>query len=228
MTQESSLPSTAVSSRRPGTESARSLRPFILAGVALAIAAGALVYWLGARRFETTDDAQVDGSISNVSPRIAGTVSAVHVIENQTVKAGDLLAEIDPVDLEIAVAQAKAQLAGAEAQLAAEDPSVPITASSNQSAVATANSDLAAAEAALAAARKDVEQLTAQLAQAEANDRTSQLEKSRSAKLVAEGAVSQSDYDNRLNASAASTAAVDALRQSLAAAQDRVRQQQAQ
>jgi membrane fusion protein (multidrug efflux system) len=99
---------------------------------------------------------------------------------------------------------------------------------SNQSAVATAHSDVAAAQAALAAAHKDVEQLSAQLAQAEANNRTAQLEKDRSEKLVAQGAVSQSDYDTRLNAATAQAASVDALRQSLAAARDRVAQQQAQ
>ncbi len=98
----------------------------------------------------------------------------------------------------------------------------------NQSALATAHSDVAAAQAALSAARKDVEQFTAQLAQAEANNRTAQLEKDRSEKLVAQGAVSRSDYDTRLNTAAAAAASVEALRQSLAAAKDRVVQQEAQ
>jgi membrane fusion protein (multidrug efflux system) len=94
--------------------------------------------------------------------------------------------------------------------------------------VLTAQSDLSAAGAGLSAARKDVEQLTAQLAQAQANNRIAQLDKERSEKLVAQGAVSQSDYDTRLNTAQASAAAVDALQQSLAAARDRVLQQQAQ
>ena len=204
------------------------MRPIIVA-VALSVAAiAAIAYWLYARGFEDTDDAQIDGNLSNVSSRTAGTVSSVHVVENQHVSQGDLLAELDPADLQIAVAQARAQVAGAQAQLEAEDPSVPITLTSNKTAVATANSDFAAAQSALAAARKDVEQLTAQLVQAEANNRTAQLEKERSQRLVAQGAVSQSDYDNRLNAAAASAAAVDALGQALAAARDRVKQQQAQ
>jgi membrane fusion protein (multidrug efflux system) len=206
----------------------RSRRVVILLVVVLVVAAGALSYWLYARRFETTDDAQIDGDISNVSPRTSGNVSAVYVRENQVVKQGDLLAEVDPADLAIALAQAKAQVAQAQAQLQAEDPSVPIILTSNKTAVASAQSDVAAAQAALSAARKDVEQLTAQLAQAQANDRTAQLERGRSEKLVTQGAVSQSDFDNRSNAAAASNASVDALRQSLAAAQDRVRQQQAQ
>jgi membrane fusion protein (multidrug efflux system) len=207
---------------------ARSRRPIIIGGVLLVLAAAGGAYALHARHFEDTDDAQIDGNISNVSPRVAGNVSAVYVLEDQKVRAGDVLAEIDPADLEIGVAEAKAQVAQAQAQLDAEDPSVPITLASNVSAVSSAGSDLAAAESGLSAARKDVEQFTAQLAQAQANDRTAQLERARSEKLVGEGVVSQSDFDQRNNAAAASSANVSALEQALAGAKDRVRQQQAQ
>ncbi|MGO9839495.1 MAG: efflux RND transporter periplasmic adaptor subunit [Polyangiaceae bacterium] len=219
----------AVSPSQAGAPAAtRSRRPLIVSGVLLVLAGAGGSYALHARHFEDTDDAQIDGNISNVSPRAAGHVTAVYVQEDQTVKAGDVLAEIDPADLSIAVAQAKAQVAQAQAQLDAEDPSVPITLASNVSAVSTAGSDVAAADSGLAAARKDVDQLTAQLAQAQANDRTAQLERARSEKLVAEGAVSQSDFDEHNNAAAASAANVNALEQSLAGARDRVRQQQAQ
>src|SRR5579883_919502 len=207
---------------------ARSRRPFIIGGVVLVLACAGVGYWAHSRHFEDTDDAQVDGSISNVSPRVSGTVSAVYVSENQTVKAGDPLADIDPVDLQIAVDQARAAVAQAQAQLEAEDPSVSITEASNKSAVTTAQSDISAATAALSAAKKDVQQLTAQLAQAQANDRQAQLEKARSEKLLAQGAVSQSDYDTRLNAATATAANVAAIEQSLAAARDHVAQQEAQ
>jgi membrane fusion protein (multidrug efflux system) len=195
---------------------------------ALVLAGGAGAYWHHVQGFEGTDDAQIDGTISNVSPRVTGTVTAVRVVENQMVKVGDVLAELDTTDLTIALAQAKAQVAQAEAQLAAEDPNVPIIETSNATAVASALSDVTGAQAGLSAARKEVQQLTAQLAQGVANDRQAELEKQRSEKLLAEGAVAQSDYDQRLNAAAASAANVDAIRQSLAAAQDRVAQQQAQ
>jgi membrane fusion protein (multidrug efflux system) len=214
---------------RPADAAAKpSRRPLIVAGAIGAVAVSGLLYWMHARHFEETDDAQIDGTISNVSPRVSGNVSAVYVIENQTVKLGDVLAELDPNDLRIAVEQAKASVALAQAQLEAEDPSVPITLASNESAVASAGSDLAAAQAALSAARSEAEQLTAQLAQAEANDRTAQLEKERSEKLIAQGAVSQADFDQRMNAATASRANVDALHQSFAAAKDRVSQQLAQ
>jgi membrane fusion protein (multidrug efflux system) len=210
------------------TAAPRSRRLTVVVAGALAIATAALAYWLYARRFETTDDAQVDGTISNVSPRVSGTVRIVYVVENQRVKEGDVLAEIDSTDLEIAVQQARAQVAQAEAQLEAEDPSVPIIQASNESALTAAHSDLTGAQAALGAARKEAEQLTLQIAQAEANDRTAQLEKDRSEKLFAQGAVPRADYDTRIDTATASSANVSALKQSLAAARDRVSQQIAQ
>ncbi|MDP9034848.1 MAG: HlyD family secretion protein [Myxococcota bacterium] len=200
----------------------------MVAGLAVILVLAAAAYWLHARRFEDSDDAQIDGNISNVSPRVSGNVSAVYVIENQSVKSGDVLAELDVTEVLIALAEAKAQVALAQAQLGAEDPSVSITQSTNQSALASARAELASSQAAVSAARSDVEQLTAQLAQASANDRTAQLERQRSERLLAQGAVSQSDFDQRANAAAASAASLDALRQSLAAARDRVMQQQAQ
>jgi membrane fusion protein, multidrug efflux system len=205
-----------------------SRRPLIIGAAVSLVAVAGLLYWLHARHFEETDDAQIDGTISNVSPRVSGNVSAVYVVENQSVKLGDVLAEIDPEDLRISVEQARASVALAQAQLEAEDPNVPMTLATNESQVASAGGDLAAAQAALSAARSDVQQLSAQLDQAEANDRTVQLDKGRSEKLIAQGAVAQADFDQHMNAAIASRANVDALRQSLAAAKDRVTQQVAQ
>jgi membrane fusion protein (multidrug efflux system) len=230
MAQESAVaaPTAAPVSAPAPAKAAGGRRRFVVGGVVLALAATAVTYWAHSRRFQETDDAQIDGNVSNVSPRITGTVSAVYVNENQVVKEGDPLIDIDPVDLKIAVDQARAQVAQAQAMLDAEDPSVPITQTSNISALSTAQSDLLAAQSALAAAHSDVAQFTAQLAQAKANDRQAQLEKERSEKLVAQGAVSQSDFDTRVNTAAATAAAVQAIEQALEAAKDRVRQQQAQ
>jgi membrane fusion protein (multidrug efflux system) len=226
---QDTLPGTATpDATTPAAAAASSRRRTLVIGaVALAIASAGS-YWMHSRQFEDTDDAQVDGTISNLSPRISGTVTAVNVVENQTVKKGDVIAEIDPTDLRIALDQAKAQVAQAQAQLAAEDPNVSITVASNASAVSSAQSDLAGAQAALSGARNDVQQLTAQLAQAVANDRQAQLERERSQRLLAQGAVAQADYDQHLNAAAASAANVEAVREALAAAKDHVVQQQAQ
>jgi membrane fusion protein (multidrug efflux system) len=60
---------------------------------------------------ETTDDAFIDVHFVSVAPKIAGRVAVVHVDDNQLVKKGDVLVEIDPRDFQIALAQAKANLA---------------------------------------------------------------------------------------------------------------------
>ncbi len=60
---------------------------------------------------ESTDDAFIDVHFVSVAPKIAGHVIAVHVDDNQLVKKGDVLVEIDPSDFQVALAQAKANLA---------------------------------------------------------------------------------------------------------------------
>ncbi len=62
----------------------------------------------------STDDAYVDGTVALVSSRIAGTVTAVYVDENWTVKRGNLLVELDPRDFQVRVNRAQAQLARAK------------------------------------------------------------------------------------------------------------------
>jgi len=104
----------------PETPSARrSKRPFIVLAIILScIALACFGYWWLNRGFATTDDAEIDGSIYTISPQIAGRVVGVEVDDNQHVQAGQVLAELDPRDAQIALAKAKAGLAQAGAQLA--------------------------------------------------------------------------------------------------------------
>jgi membrane fusion protein (multidrug efflux system) len=89
--------------------------------VLLVLALGALsaFAWNYLQSYESTDDAQIDGHIDPLSSRIDGTVINVHAEDNDRVKVGELLVEIDPRDYEVAVAQAKARLELAVAQVAA-------------------------------------------------------------------------------------------------------------
>jgi len=68
--------------------------------------------------YESTDDAQIDGHIDPLSPRIDGTVIAVHAEDDDRVTKSDLLVEVDPRDYEVAVEQARARLELARAQVA--------------------------------------------------------------------------------------------------------------
>ena len=201
-----------------------------LAGLVVVAVLGtaALLYYLHGRSFEETDDAQIDGNITSLGSRVVGTVTATHVVENQAVQVGDVLVEVDPTDLAVAVVAAKAAVAQAEAQLQAEDPSVSITETSNTAAVAGASSELASASAGLSGSHSDVDQLTARLAQAEGNARLAQIERKRGEDLWSAQAIPRADLDRRITVAETAGAEVQATRQALASARQKVAQLQAQ
>lgn len=87
-----------------------------LAVLAVLIVAGVL-YWLHARQFENTDDAFIDGHMSQVSAQVAARVTRLAFEDNQVVEAGQLLVELDPRDYQVKLDQARAQRAQAAAQL---------------------------------------------------------------------------------------------------------------
>jgi membrane fusion protein (multidrug efflux system) len=96
-----------------------SKRLWLLALLIMALGTTAPFAWNYLQSYESTDDAQIDGHIDPLSSRIDGTVIAVHVEDDDRVKKGELLVEIDPRDYEVAVEQAKAQVELALAQVAA-------------------------------------------------------------------------------------------------------------
>ncbi len=185
----------------------RAIRLGILAGAAL-VALGILGWWLHARGYEGTDDAQVDANISAVSARVPGTVTAVRVVENQEVKTGQVLVELDPSDLRVALAQARAGVAQAEAQLAAEHPSVSITSSTNRAAVE-------AADAAVAKARTDMDAASRAVEEATASDRLAQLQLARGKVLLAGGSITPADHDQLVAAATEASAAAASARERL-------------
>ena len=78
---------------------------------------GGLAYWLSVRDYESTDDAFVAARSFSIAPKVGGYITDVPVTDNQHVNAGDLLAKVDDRDYRIAVDQAKAQVAVAEANI---------------------------------------------------------------------------------------------------------------
>jgi len=187
------------------TEQKQDRRRIVIIAALAVVAAGALLWWLHARKFEDTDDAQVDGYISSISPRVAGTVVRVLVEDNQQVKQGDPLVELDPTDLDVALAQARAAVAQAQAAVAAEQPTVSITATSNEATVRSAEDEVANAQADVDAARRDLDQ-------AEANNRFAQQQKQRAELLLASKTVPQQEYDQRETAADVAQAAVAVAR----------------
>jgi membrane fusion protein (multidrug efflux system) len=200
--------------------------PVALIALAIAVALGIwLVHYFGT--FETTDDAQVDGNVSAIGARIAGTVMAVHVENNDRVGPGDMLVQLDPADYEVAVAQAQANFDQARNQRAGEAPAVPITTVTNRTSIATSEKDVASARAEVAGAIRDQDAAIAHLKEAEANDRIAQVELGRSSHLVEAGAVPEEDFDERRATADARAAAVTAAQANVESSRHRVEQARA-
>jgi membrane fusion protein (multidrug efflux system) len=194
---------------------------WIVAGVVLALlAAGAFVWHYYSGR-ESTDDAQIDGHIDPVSPRISGTVLRVLHDDNELVKAGDLLVELDPKDYEVALDRARADLANAQANAVAAHVGVPLTQT-------TSSSQLTAADAGVKAAQREVESAQARLNEAQANYAKVSADLKRMETLVAKDEVSRQQYDAAVAANNSAKATVDAANAAIATAESRVAQSQAQ
>jgi membrane fusion protein (multidrug efflux system) len=161
---------------------------------------------------ETTDDAQVAADIVPIASRVPGQIVAVHVTENQPVQRGALIAEIDPRDLEVKVAQAEGELETARAQAAESNAKLRI-------ARATASGGFTAAEAAVESSRESVNtqvstvsEARAGLQRAEANAQKAAADWERARGLGEKGDISRAQVDSARAANESAQAEVAAAR----------------
>src|SRR5271168_1396631 len=174
--------------------------------------------------YESTDDAEVDGHLMPLSARITGYVIKVNVDDNQYVEAGTVLAEIDPRDYQVALDQANASLADAQATAQALNINVPIASVNSDSQVSSTEADVDNARAGISVAQDQYTATKAQLDQAEANDVKAQNDLVRYKQLVDKQEISQQQYDQALATAAADAAGVAAAKASAAAAAQQVTQ----
>jgi membrane fusion protein (multidrug efflux system) len=203
------------------------LVPIIFLLVLAAAVTGGVLWWIHSNTYESTDDAQVDAHLSAISSRVSGTATAVYVEENQFVKVGQPIADLDPRDYQNSLDQAQSQMLQNEAQVRAINPNVPITETSNRATVSSTEADLANAEAAVSAAERDYEAAEADLRQAEANSAKAQADIARYQPLVAKDEVPREQYDQVVATAKAQAALVDSRRASAAAARKTVDQRNA-
>jgi membrane fusion protein (multidrug efflux system) len=189
-------------------------RALLAAVIAVPLLVAGFWWYLSGR--ETTDDAQIEGHITPIAPRVGGTVLTVHVNDNQNVRAGSVLVEIDPRDYQVALRRAEADLADAEAVLEAARAGVPITTTSTSGQLSSAGASVERAQAGVAVAASDVDAARARLNSAEARLREATAGQTRLAKdlermkqLVAKDEISQQQYDAAVAAAEASRAVVD-------------------
>jgi len=204
--------------QRPGARLA-------LVFVALVIIAGAIIAWRYFAVRESTDDAQIDGHITPISPRVGGTVTAVNVADNQRVQAGTVLIEIDPRDYQVALQRAEAEFADAQATLQAARVGVPITSTTTSGQVSVAGASVERAQAGLQVATRGVDVARARLTSAQARLREAASSATRTSRdlermkqLVAKDEISQQQYDAAVAAADAARAGVDAAQAAVAEA----------
>jgi membrane fusion protein, multidrug efflux system len=123
------------------------LRKLLLAGAAVAVLAGAgwygWDYWTVGRFQVSTDDAYVKADNTTIAPKVSGYLTEVLVGDNERVKAGQVLAQIDDRDFKVALDQAKADVAAARATLASKQAQLEIQQSVIEAAQATVEVDIA-------------------------------------------------------------------------------------
>ncbi|MDE1900368.1 MAG: HlyD family secretion protein [Alphaproteobacteria bacterium] len=133
----------------------------VLIVAALALVAGGGFYAYDHRYEESTDDATIDGTIVTISPKISGYVKTLNITDNQRVKAGDVLLEIDPADYIVRRDRAQAALAAAEAAEAAGQNNARTTSVSAPSDLDAARAQVAAAQANWVKAASDLKRMQA-------------------------------------------------------------------
>ena len=212
----------------------RTIRLIALAVLVVALIA-AIPIWAYYSVRESTDDAQVDGHVVPISPRITGTVLTVLVNDNQPVRAGQELVRLDPADYQVAQAQAEANLANALASTSESRVNVPVTNINTRSQVSTSTTQvddsragLAASQQAVNAARARINSANSALAQAQANSIRSRKDLERYKDLVSKDEISKQDYDGAVASATANDAQVSSAQASINEAQHMLDQSIAQ
>jgi len=200
------------------------LRLIVGGGILLAALLGLYLYF---HNRESTDDGQIDGHITPIAAKIYGRVGKVQVKDNQPVKAGQVLVQLDPADYQAALDQAKAALALAEGEARSAGVDVPRTTEDTASGTSSAQAQLAMAQADLMRAQATYEQSqTADLAYAQANIEKSranaqlgQADLARYLPLMQKGEISKQQYDAAKANADATGSALNADQQKLVQAQ---------
>lgn len=177
--------------RRPEYKKKRVIVPSITAVILIILGISAAIH---STYYQSTDDAFVEGRLVSVAPRVAAPVIKLLVDDNQVVKAGDLLVELDPKDYEVARDQAKAKLAEAKAGLSMTVKKVD----ESSSKVSKSYEDISSASSKLEFAEKDF---------------------ARYSDLYKDGIVSRHDYEASKTALEVAQADVNAAHENTMAAQ---------
>jgi membrane fusion protein (multidrug efflux system) len=211
------------------------VRIVLLLVVLIVAVVGGMWLWAYEESFENTDDAQVDGYIYPINPRISGRVVDVRVDNNIQVAQGQVLVQLDPTDYQVAQQRAQADLGQSEADARAAESEVPITRTNTSSQTSSAGASVEEADAGVLAAQQNFEAAQARIREAEANAAKAQSDVERYRPLAQKQEISQQQFEQAqatakaLNATVdTAKASADASARNVAMAKARVAQARAQ
>ena len=205
-------------------------------------------YWLYARSHESTDDAFIDGHIIQVSPKASGYVAKIYVTDNQQVKEGDLIAELDARDYEVRLQQAKAALDAGLAKENEAKTNVSLTRATSSAGVrqaqavvrrsrtevessragaASLRSRANEAASAVSTAQANLAQTQAQVVAAQADVTRAAADVERYRELYAKDEISKQRLDQAVTVANTTAAQLEAARQRVVAAEARVNEARA-
>ncbi|HZJ65097.1 MAG TPA: HlyD family secretion protein [Kofleriaceae bacterium] len=189
----------------------RAKKAYLILGVVSTVVAAA---WLGHRWWthgkQDTDDAQVEADVVPVAARVGGVVKLARAHDNQLVKAGDVLFELDPEDLDVDVARATAELEAAHAQQATAEAQVAIAQSSSAGGLSSARAALTGAGASVRGASDAMRAADAAVARARADLATAETDLARMQALFDKQAGTRHDVEHAQQTRDVAKAALDA------------------
>ncbi len=202
-------------------------RPYLILAAVVAVGVVAyLVFHFMTAGKESTDDAQVGTDMVPISARVSGAIVAVPVTDNQSVKKGDLLAQIDPSDYENKVKQAEAELHAAKAQADAADAQMRIVAASSKGGLSTARAALSGTASSVAGADAQIDAARAMVAKAQADADKADNDLRRAQSLRKDDAIPQAQVDSLTSQAAAMKAAVAQAKAQVASTEEMKRSAQ--
>jgi membrane fusion protein (multidrug efflux system) len=211
------VPSPANDTHKPAIAPERAKKLYLILGgvvVLIILVWGVFAFMTSGK--ESTDDAQIAADVVPVAPRVPGQIVAVHVRENQQVHKGDLIAELDPSDLQVKAAQASGDVETARAQAAAADARAQIVAAQARGGLTSAQAGVTSSHESVDAAGNAIAEARAGVARAEANAEKTRLDFKRAEELGGKGDIPRAQVD-------AARAARDGAEAELQQARARVR-----
>lgn len=199
------------------TSEPRSKRGLVLGLIAAAVIGAGGFWYVTHRGLENTDNAQIDGDVVSVPARVGGVVTKILFAENQRVKAGDLLAELDSAPAQARLAEAEANVFAAQAQADAADATARVSETNAIGDKSVNDASLITAAVGAASSSDQIKEVAAQLQSTQTSLAQAQIDNDRAKRLLSTGAISQAESDRADTQLKVAQSSVDVARARLTA-----------